>query len=68
MKANVGGIDRALRIIAGTTLVLLALTQVIGPWGWIGIVPLLTGIFRFCPAYGLLGVRTCKRDSTESAQ
>ncbi len=68
MKANVGGIDRALRIIAGTTLVLLALTQVIGPWGWIGIVPLLTGLFRFCPAYTLLGIRTCKRSSVQSGQ
>ncbi len=67
MKANVGSLDRALRIIAGAVLILLALTQVIGPWGWIGIVPLLTGVFRFCPAYSLLGVRTCKLDSTESA-
>ncbi len=67
MKANVGSLDRTLRIIAGAVLILLAMTQVIGPWGWIGIVPLLTGVFRFCPAYSLLGVRTCKLDSTESA-
>jgi len=67
MKANVGKLDRALRIIAGAALILLAVTQVIGPWGWIGIVPLLTGVFRFCPAYSVLGVRTCKVDSTESA-
>ncbi len=67
MQANVGGIDRALRIIAGIALILLALTQTIGPWGWIGVVPLLTGLFRFCPAYTLLGVRTCKLDSTRQA-
>ncbi len=67
MQANVGGIDRALRIIAGIVLILLALTQTIGPWGWIGVVPLLTGLFRFCPAYTLLGVRTCKLDSTRQA-
>lgn len=67
MKANVGSLDRALRIIAGVVLILLAVTQVIGPWGWIGIVPLLTGVFRFCPAYSVLGVRTCKLDSTHSA-
>lgn len=67
MKANVGTLDRTLRIIAGVALILLAVTQVIGPWGWIGIVPLLTGVFRFCPAYSVLGVRTCKVDSTESA-
>ncbi len=65
MKANVGTVDRLLRIVAGAALMLLALTQVIGPWGWIGIVPVLTGVFRFCPAYSLLGVRTCKLDSTQ---
>lgn len=56
---NVGGIDRALRIVVG--LVLIALVFV-GPriiWGWIGLVPLLTGIFKFCPAYKLIGVNTC---------
>ena len=65
MKANVGSLDRALRIVAGAILILLALAQVIGPWGWIGIVPLLTGVFRFCPAYSLLGVRTCKVDAAQ---
>lgn len=67
MKANVGTVDRALRIMAGALLILLALTQVIGPWGWIGVVPVLTGVFRFCPAYSLLGVRTCKLDSTQES-
>ena len=62
---NVGGIDRALRIIVGLVLIALAVAgdQIIGEklvWGWIGIVPLVTGIFRFCPAYTLLGVKTCK--------
>lgn len=62
---NVGGIDRALRIIVGLALIALAVAgdQIIGEkltWGWIGIVPLATGIFRFCPAYTLLGVKTCK--------
>ncbi len=65
MKANVGSADRALRIIVGIVLILLAATQVVGPWGWIGIVPVLTGVFRFCPAYSLLGIRTCKLDSTQ---
>ena len=65
MRANVGSFDRTLRIIAGVILILLAVTQVIGPWGWIGIVPLLTGVFRFCPAYSLLGVRTCKVDAAQ---
>ncbi len=64
MKANVGSLDRALRIAAGAILILLALAQMIGPWGWIGVVPLLTGVFRFCPAYSVLGIRTCKIDAS----
>lgn len=64
MKANVGNLDRALRIIAGVVLVVLAATNVIGLWGWIGIVPILTGVTRFCPAYTLLGMNTCKVDTT----
>jgi hypothetical protein len=67
MKANVGSLDRALRIAAGAILILLALAQMIGPWGWIGIVPLLTGVFRFCPAYSVLGIRTCKIDASQES-
>ena len=62
MKANVGSLDRALRIVAGVVLVVLAATGVIGVWGWIGIVPILTGTTRFCPAYTLLGMNTCPMD------
>jgi hypothetical protein len=56
---NVGGIDRVLRILVGLALIALVF---VGPkvvWGWVGLVPLLTGIFKFCPAYKLLGVNTC---------
>ncbi|PMR73178.1 YgaP family membrane protein [Billgrantia endophytica] len=60
MQSNVGGIDKILRIVVGATLMLLALAGMIGPWGWIGVVPLVTGLFNFCPAYRLLGVSTCK--------
>ena len=59
MKANVGTIDRALRIIGGLILITLAATGMFAPWGWIGVVPLLTGIFRFCPVYSLFGMTTC---------
>jgi fatty acid desaturase len=62
MKVNVGSADRAIRIIAGVVLIILAATGVFSPWGWIGIVPLLTGIFKFCPAYTLLGMNTCPMD------
>ena len=62
MQANVGGIDRILRIAVGALLVSLAITNVIGMWGWLGLIPLATGVFRFCPAYPLLGIKTCKKD------
>lgn len=60
MKANVGGIDRGLRIAVGLLLIALALSGIIGAWGWIGVLPLATGLFRFCPAYPLLGINSCK--------
>ncbi|WP_454766945.1 YgaP family membrane protein [Cupriavidus campinensis] len=59
MQANVGTVDRFLRIIVGLVLIGLAATGTIGVWGWIGVVPLLTGIVRICPAYSILGVKTC---------
>ena len=64
MKINVGGIDRILRILVGVVLVVLAATGLVGRWGWLGVLPLATGLFRFCPAYPLLGINTCplKRD------
>jgi hypothetical protein len=61
MKTNIGTIDRSLRIVAGLLLIGLSLSGVIGAWGWIGLVPLATGIFRFCPVYTLLGIKTCNR-------
>jgi hypothetical protein len=58
MSANVGSIDRVIRILAGLALIAWALTG--GPvWAWIGVVPLATGLFRFCPAYSLIGMNTC---------
>jgi hypothetical protein len=59
MKLNVGGIDRILRIVVGLALIGATLAGVIGVWGWIGVVPLLTGTFKFCPVYPLLGMNTC---------
>lgn len=60
MKTNVGGIDKIARIVVGALLILLALTGVIGAWGWIGVLPLATGLLNTCPAYSLLGINTCK--------
>ncbi len=59
MKCNSGGIDRALRVIVGLVLIALAATGTVGVWGWIGVVPLVTGVVGFCPAYTLLGIKTC---------
>lgn len=59
MKINMGTLDRVLRIAAGLVLIALAATGTVGWWGWLGVVPLATGLFRFCPAYALLGVNTC---------
>ena len=58
MKANVGGIDKILRILAGLGLIAWAIMG--GPiWAWIGIVPLATGAVSFCPIYPILGMSTC---------
>jgi hypothetical protein len=59
MEANVGSIDRAIRILLGLALIAATLMGAIGPWGWLGLVPLATGVFRFCPAYVPFGMRTC---------
>lgn len=60
MKANIGSIDRVIRILIGLVLIGAAMSGNIGAWGWIGIVPLATGIFRFCPAYLPFGLSTCR--------
>lgn len=59
MKVNVGTLDRVVRILAGLVLLGLAFTGTIGAWGWIGVVPLATGLFRFCPLYTVLGFSSC---------
>ena len=59
MKANVGNIDRIIRIALGLALLAWAVTG--GPvWAWIGVVPLATGLFKFCPLYTLMGFNTCR--------
>jgi hypothetical protein len=58
MSKNVGTIDMVLRIVAGLALIAWAVMG--GPvWAWIGVVPLATGLMRWCPAYTLLGIKTC---------
>ena len=59
MKANVGGLDRAARIVLGLALIVLAATGVVGIWGYVGVVLVATGVMRFCPLYPLIGLNTC---------
>ena len=59
MKTNEGVIDRSLRVIVGLVLIGLAATGTIGMWGYIGIIPLITGAVGMCPIYSLLGINTC---------
>jgi hypothetical protein len=62
--ANVGTIDKVVRIVVGAALIALTFvgpyTATLYPWGLIGIVPLATGLIGWCPAYSILGIKTCK--------
>jgi hypothetical protein len=59
MKKNVGGLDRIARITAGVVLLGFTATGAIGPWGWLGVVPLATGLIGWCPPYAIFGWNTC---------
>jgi hypothetical protein len=66
--ANEGTVDRVLRIVVG--LGILSLT-VVGPktlWGLVGLVPLLTGLVGYCPAYALVGLSTCPMRRPDQAR
>ena len=60
-RLNVGNVDRVLRLLVGIGLIALAGSGTIGAWGYLGIVPLLTGITALCPLYSLLGIATTSR-------
>lgn len=59
MKTNEGTVDRVLRVGAGLVLIALAATGKVGAWGYVGVVPLLTGAIGMCPLYAMLGIDTC---------
>lgn len=65
MTRNVGGIDRILRIVIGLALIIAAATGAVGVWGWIGVVPLATGLIGWCPPYAIFGINTCKTHTSE---
>lgn len=60
MTRNEGRVDRALRVMVGLVLLMLVFVGPQTPLGWLGLVPLLTGIAGFCPLYRLLGVNSCR--------
>lgn len=60
MDTNVGTLDQWARIIIGLGLISLVFVGPLTPWGWLGAIPLLTGLGRYCPVYGIFGWSTCK--------
>lgn len=60
---NIGSTDKIARLVIGTLLIVLALTGAIGWWGLIGVVPIVTALINWCPAYTLLGIKTCPIDN-----
>lgn len=64
MPINAGSWDRIIRIIMGLALIGAAILKLIGWWGWIGAIPLATGVIGFCPVYPLLNINTYQRKSS----
>ena len=58
MNTNIGPTDRLLRIVVGIALLSLVFVGPHTAWGWLGLVPLATGLLRFCPLYTVLGIRS----------
>lgn len=58
-EVNEGWTDRVLRVVAGFALLSLVFFGPQTPWGWIGVVPLVTGAVGYCPLYTLFGFSTC---------
>ena len=67
MTINIGNIERLTRIAAGLILVGLAATGTVGWWGWLGLVPLATGLTGWCPPYAMLGISTCATKPSSKA-
>ncbi len=65
---NIGSADKIARLVVGALLILLALLGQIGAWGWIGIVPIVTALLGWCPAYTLFGIKTCPTGNPPSSR
>lgn len=68
MKKNVGGVDKTLRIVVGIVLIGLAAVGQIGVWGYIGVIPLATGLLGWCPAYLPFGMTSCCKSGSCSTE
>jgi len=66
MNPNVGTIDKVIRVIIGAALISLVFVGPQTPWGWIGVIPIVTALVSFCPLYAILGIKTCKVAQPES--
>lgn len=60
-KTNVGNVDSVLRVFLGAVMIAMVFVGLQTPWGWLGIIPLLTGLFSTCPLYSIFGLRTCAK-------
>lgn len=60
MKVNMGSIDRVIRALVGLVLISLVFVGPQTAWGWLGVIPLATAFIGNCPAYSILGIKTCK--------
>lgn len=61
MTQNIGNAERVARAIVGLVLISLVFIGPQTPWGWIGVIPLLTAVIGWCPPYALLGINTCRK-------
>lgn len=61
MKQNIHNVERVVRVVAGLAIVSLVFIGPQTPWGWLGLVPIATGLSGWCPPYALLGISTCKK-------
>jgi hypothetical protein len=66
-QKNMGSLDRMIRIVVGLALVAAAISEALGPWAYVGIVPIITASLGSCPAYSLLGFRTCRAPNQDSS-
>ncbi len=67
MTKNIGLADKIARLVIGGLLIVLALAGTIGWWGLIGVAPVATALLNWCPAYNLLGIKTCPTDNAPTA-